>query len=294
MSNQLKSSELVLNQHNRVYHLDLAPEDIAQKIILVGDPGRVSTVSSFFDTITVKRENREFVTHTGLFKDEPISVLSTGIGTDNIDIVMNELDALVGINLENREIKDGNSLILLRLGTSGAIHQDAGLNDVVAGAMALGLDNVPAFYKGMNAVREAAAEMLFYEKARWEKHLPAVYFVNADPDLLYALGKSHKQGITVTAPGFYGPQGRALRLPLSAPDINERLAGFRYKNLAVTNYEMESSALYALAAMMGHKALTLCKIIANRVTKSYNPDYKEEMKALIQSALEGLRNYRLK
>lgn len=290
MNTKLQNSELVLNEHQRVYHLNLAPGDIGRKIILVGDPERVQMISSHFDEMQVERRNREFVTHTGMYKGERISAIATGIGTDNIDIVLNELDALQSIDLETRAFKtDFEPLVFVRIGTSGAMQADIEVNEVIVGEMALGLDNVPAFYANFDAFNITAAEMLFYQEAGWGKNMPRVYFVQADEGLLAGLGKDYRKGITVSAPGFYGPQGRRLRLPLKDNGLNSKMAEFSYKGLKITNYEMESSALYALAKLMGHKAITLCKIIANRATKDYNPNYKNEMDRLITITLERLR-----
>lgn len=283
------NSELVVSPGNRIYHLDLHPDELAKKIILVGDPGRVALVASLFDSVEVTRHNREFYTQTGYFKGKRVSVLSTGIGTDNIDIVLNELDALVNIDLETRTDKpQKTSLDLVRIGTSGALHPDIAVGSDVAAGVAAGLDGMLYYYADTEKVVLPEALAKFKLVTGWKNNLPTPYFVKANEDLLQQVAGQWQKGITFSAPGFYGPQGRQLRLEPADKGLNAKMAEFTYQGLRATNYEMESSALYGLSAMLGHRALTVCKIIANRYNKTYLEDYKKQVKALIEEVLEKI------
>ncbi|MBE0664014.1 MAG: nucleoside phosphorylase [Bacteroidales bacterium] len=286
---RLQESELILNEDGSVYHLKLHPEDIAGTIILVGDPGRVETISKYFDKVEFKIQNREIITHTGILNNKRLSVMSTGMGTDNIDIVVNELDALVNIDLNKREIKSElTSLNLIRLGTSGAIQPEIPLNAFIVSSHAIGLDGLLHFYSTQHSSFKQDIADAFYKHADWPAKLPTPYVVKASNLLLKKLGKELVKGITATAPGFYGPQGRKLRLDLGMSDLNQKLETFNYEGLKISNFEMETSALYGLSALLGHHALTVCVAIANRHRKEYNRDYKSHVDQLVRIMLERL------
>jgi len=283
---KIKASELILSDDGSIYHLRLHPEDIADNILLVGDPGRVPEVSAFFDKIELKVTNREICTHTGFFNNKRISVLSTGMGTDNIDIVINELDALVNIDLEKREPKETHkSLNIIRLGTSGALQADLNVDEFMVSEYGLGLDGMLYFYEDSKNVIEKEITEEFINHMKWSNNLPKPYVVKGSEKLLQKIGKEMKKGITATAPGFYGPQGRELRLKLAFPDINSNIESFSYNGLKINNLEMETSALYGLGKMLGHETLTICVLIANRVTKDFSKDYKKPVKQLIEKVL---------
>ncbi|GAB1418707.1 nucleoside phosphorylase [Bacteroidales bacterium] len=286
----IPESQLVLNADGSVYHLKLHPDQIADTILLVGDPNRVKMISQHFDKVEHQVANRELITHTGYYKDKRISALSTGMGTDNLDIVINELDALVNIDLKTRQVRsEHRKLRLIRLGTSGALQPDIPVDGtVVAARYALGLDGLLHFYAGSKAVIEQDITRAFVEFMKWNPLLPGPYVVKASPFLLETLAFDAIQGITATAPGFYGPQGRVLRLDLSDENMNSRIESFEYQNERVTNFEMESSALYGLSAMLGHEALTLCVIIANRVTEKFASNYHPFMERLIINTLDRI------
>lgn len=286
----IPESQLVLNADGSVYHLKLHPDQIADTILLVGDPNRVNMISQHFDKVEHQVANRELITHTGYYKDKRISALSTGMGTDNLDIVINELDALVNIDLKTRQVRsEHRKLRLIRLGTSGALQPDIPVDGtVVAARYALGLDGLLHFYAGSKAVIEQDITRAFVEFMKWDPLLPGPYVVKASPFLLETLAFDAIQGITATAPGFYGPQGRVLRLDLSDENMNSRIESFEYQNERVTNFEMESSALYGLSAMLGHEALTLCVIIANRVTEKFASNYHPFMERLIINTLDRI------
>jgi len=282
-------SELILNPDGSVYHIKLHPEQLANTIIVVGDQHRVEQISTYFDRIDFKVQNREFVTHTGEYRGKRITALSTGIGTDNIDIVINELDALVNIDLKNRISKnDLTSLNIIRIGTSGALQSDIPVDSFVMSSHGLGFDGLLNFYKPQLNIFESAIADAFIKHANWNKDLAKPYVVKASDELVLKLGKGLTQGITATACGFYGPQGRELRIPLAIPDLNEKIETFRINEKRITNFEMETSALYGLCAVLGHKALTICDIIANRQTKQYSKNYKKSVDQLIQLVLERL------
>lgn len=280
-------SELILNPDGSIYHLKLHPENIADTIIVVGDPKRVPTVSKFFDRIDFQCENRELVTHTGVFNNKRITALSTGMGPDNIDIVLNELDALVSIDLEKRVLKEKpGKLNIIRLGTSGALQGNIPVDHFVASTHGLGIDGVLNFYKVPEGLFDNDIAEAFAAQTDWPQVLARPYVVKGSDMLLHKIAHDFIQGITATAPGFFGPQGRELRLPLAFPELNEKMEAFRYKDHVISNFEMETSALYGLGRMMGHEMLTVCLIIANRVSKQFSKDYKPHMERLIQTVLE--------
>lgn len=288
----LEHSELILNTDGSVYHLNLLPEELASSILLVGDPGRVALVSSFFDSITVKKSNREIIAHTGFYKGTHVTVLSTGMGTDNIDIVMNELDALVNIDLQNRVPKSTHtSLNIIRIGTSGGLQQGIAPDTTVVSSHGLGLDGMLYYYRNLDRVIDANMTDEFIARSSWPSVLPKPYIVKASEKLLEVFNDGYVSGITATAPGFYGPQGRKLRLETYLPDLNERLQSFSYKNLKITNFEMETSALYGLGKMLGHKTLTLTNVVANRVDMTHSVNYKPAMERLILSVLNSLNKF---
>lgn len=286
----IPDSQLVLNSDGSVYHLHLFPDQIADDIILVGDPNRVNSISKLFDNIELKVSNREINTHTGTYHGKRITVLSTGMGTDNIDIVINELDALANINLKTHEIKpEHRSLNFIRLGTSGAMQPDIDVGDsYVVAAYALGLDGLLHFYEKSTEVIEKEMTEAFVKHMNWSPLLPGPYVVKASERLLAKLGDGFQYGITATSPGFYGPQGRVLCLGLSDCRMNKNMESFSFEGQRICNFEMESSALYGLSRMLGHQALTICAIIANRVTEKFSSDYKPFMDKLIQTTLDRL------
>lgn len=282
----LKESELILNPDGSLYHVHLHPENLAGKIILVGDPKRVPMVSSFFDKIDFTMENREIVTHTGYLNNVRLTVMSTGMGTDNIDIVMNELDALVNIDLNKRIPKDNHTCLdIIRLGTSGSLQADIPVDSFGLATHGLGLDGLLHFYRN-KGIYDRRMTDVFIRKARWPRMLPKPYIVKGSEVLSGKLGEGFVHGITATAPGFYGPQGRELRLKAAYPGLNERISAFRFKDLRVINFEMETSALYALGKLLGHNTLTVCAIIANRMKQTYSHKPKETMKKLTNLLLE--------
>lgn len=289
MSHPIAESELILNPDGSVYHLHIRPEMLAGNIIVVGDQGRVETVSAHFDTIEHKVSNREFVTHTGTFKGKRFTVLSTGIGTDNIDIVLNELDALVNIDLGKRTIKEQKtSLRIVRIGTSGALQGDIPVDTYVASSHGMGLDGLLNYYAGLDLCDVPGIANAFMKHAGWTKGMPYPYVVKGSESLLNAIAHDLTKGITATAPGFYGPQGRQLRLAPALPDLNEKLGSFEFEGHRVTNFEMETSALYGLGNLLGHECATICAIIANRVARTYSKDYRKTVNELIRLVLERM------
>lgn len=289
MSHPIAESELILNPDGSVYHLHIRPEMLAGNIIVVGDQGRVETISAHFDTIEHKVSNREFVTHTGTFKGKRFTVLSTGIGTDNIDIVLNELDALVNIDLEKRTIKEKKTnLRIVRIGTSGALQGDIPVDTYVASSHGMGLDGLLNYYAGLDLCDVPGIANAFMAHAGWTKGMPYPYVVKGSESLLNAIAHDQTKGITATAPGFYGPQGRQLRLAPALPDLNEKLGSFEFEGHRVTNFEMETSALYGLGNLLGHECATICAIIANRVARTYSKDYRKTVNELIRLVLERM------
>lgn len=289
-SNQpIPPSELVLRKNGSIYHLNLLPEHLAQKIIVVGDPNRVALVSSRFDSIEHKISGREFNTHTGYFRGTRISVVSTGIGVDNIDIVLNELDAIANIDLKTRKIKpQKTSLDIVRLGTSGSLQEDIPVGGFVVSEYALGLDGVLNFYIKNSEASELTLEKAFHQQINYPEILPRPYFVKSSKPLFDRFKPDHYSGITATASGFYGPQGRQLRLHTTFENQNEIFSGFRYGDLRITNFEMETSALYGLSSLLGHRAVTVCAIIANRYRKEFAEKPELVIGELIDMVLERL------
>lgn len=286
----IEPSELIINPDGSIFHLHMKPEQLAGNIILVGDPGRVKMIASFFDKIESETENREFVSATGYYGKKRITVLSTGIGTDNIDIVVNELDALVNIDLITRQVKkDQCSLNIIRIGTSGGLQGDIPVDAFLASKKAIGFDGLLNFYDKRNEVSDLPFEAAFKSFVGWNQLLPSPYVVESDDDLFGKIvDNEFISGITISAPGFYGPQGRKLRLGIADPLINDKIEAFRFEDQRITNYEMECSAIYGLSKLMGHKALTVCIIIANRVSKKANEDYKPVMVKLVKKVLDRI------
>ena len=285
-----KKSDLVLNSDGSLYHINLSPGDLAETIILVGDPGRVKLVSSFFDDIELEKHNREVHTITGSYKGKRMSVVSTGMGTDNIEIVINEIDALFNIDLETKKVKPHNtSLNLIRIGTSGGLKSDIPVKEsFLMSEYSIGLDGLAYFYKDESNIIDRNMTQYFIDYMNWDSDLPKPYAIKGSDYLLRTIGYDWRKGITLTAPGFYAPQGRELRLKLKDPTIIDRAQGFSYKNDSITNFEMETSALYFLSSMLGHNAITVCAIIANRITKEFDPDYKSSMQLLVKEVIVRL------
>lgn len=283
---QIAASELIINPRGAVYHLDVHPDELAPVIITVGDPDRVQEVSKHFDSIEVKCKHREFVTHTGRLGSKRISVVSTGIGPDNIDIVINELDALINIDFATRTIKPQlQSLTIVRMGTSGALQEEIPVDSFVASTHAIGLDNLMHYYNQVNNDAEKAILQHFITHTQLDGSLSMPYINSASAHLLKHFAAGYHQGITVTCPGFYGPQGRVLRLGLSKAGLIERLTDFRYGNHTITNFEMETSAIYGLGALTGHQCLSLSAIVANRVSKEFSKDGQAAVSQLIEKSL---------
>lgn len=288
MAKQILASELPLQSDGAIYHLNLHPEELADNVILVGDPGRVSMISDMFDTVEVRKHNRELITHTGIYKGKRISVISTGMGTDNIDIVITELDAVANIDLATRTVKEERRrLNLVRIGTSGALNPDIECGTFVASAYGFGIDGVLRFYDTGDLILEDIVEA-FIRHTDWDPTLPYPYCTPASPELLGRIAHDMAQGITVSAPGFFGPQGREVRAGLKYPELNQKIETFDYKGSAITNMEMECSAIYGLGNLLGHRTLTVCLIIANRVTCKFLDNYHDRMKELGRIVLDRI------
>ena len=286
---RIAESELIINSDGSVFHLHLKPEELADTVILVGDPGRVDMVSEFFEDKEFRHQSREFVSVTGSYKGKRMTVLSTGIGTDNIDIVMNELDALANIDFQTREVKaQKKSLNILRIGTSGAIQPDIPLGSFVFSHISVGCDGLMNWYADRDKIAMPEIEEAFKKHVGWNKHLPDPYFVRAGKKMSDAFRDITVKGMTIAASGFYGPQGRVLRMPLSMPDMLETFESFRFEDERVTNFEMEGSAVAGIAAHLGHNAGTVCCSIANRHIGSSNPDYKPRVRELVELCLDTL------
>lgn len=286
---QIPSSELIINSDGSIFHLHIKPEELADTIILVGDPGRVELVASFFDSREFIRSSREFVTVTGSYKGKRITVLSTGIGTDNIDIVINELDALANIDLQTREPKkEHKKLTILRIGTSGAIQPEIPLGSFVFSHISVGCDGLLNWYANRDSVSLLDMEHAFTKHVNWPEQLPAPYFAKASQSLISLFEDLTVKGVTISASGFYGPQGRVLRLPLAMPDMVHKFESFRFNGEKITNFEMEGSAIAGLCGLLGHDAATVCCIIANRHLHESQPDYKPYIKKLVELSLERL------
>lgn len=283
-------SELIINGDGTIFHLHLTPEQMADKIILVGDPDRVGLVASFFDTIECEVSSREFRTITGTYKGKRLSAISHGIGTDNIDIVVNELDALANIDFATRtEHPEFKQLTMVRIGTSGGLQTHVPVGTYVISEKSIGFDGVLNFYANRQDFVEQDFEDAFVAQTGYSKLWAAPYVVSSNAELIERIGQGEMVlGVTISANGFYGPQGRELRLPLADPLLNEKIEKFSYNGYCVTNYEMESSALQGLGLMMGHKAMTVCAIIANRLVKTANANYKDSIKQLIETVLDRI------
>ncbi len=286
---RIGESELILNGDGTIFHLHLKPENIADNIILVGDQGRVEMVSKYFDTVSFEASNREFITHTGTYKGKPITVISTGIGTDNIDIVVSELDALANIDLKERiPKKEHRTLNLVRIGTSGALQADIPVDTPVVSETSIGFDGLLNFYDGREKLGNKDLQKAFLSHTNWDKELATPYFADASRELVEKIGFDMRKGMTISAPGFYGPQGRILRLKTIDTNLNEKISAFEYEGRKITNYEMESSAIAGLSKLMGHNALTVCSIIANRMRKEYSVNYKVAVEKLVVTVLDRL------
>ena len=282
-------SELIINADGSIFHLHLRPEQLADTIILVGDPARVEMIAKYLDEVECRASNREFNSVTGSYKGKRMTVLSTGIGIGNIDISMTELDALANIDFATRTVKsDLRQLTILRLGTSGALQPDIEVGDVVFARTSVGFDGLLSYYDGRNDVCDLELEQAFVEHTQWDSLMPRPYFVDASEELWELFRDKTTEGITIASPGFYAPQGRWVRLKPADEAMNLKIESFGYKGRRITNYEMEGSAIAGLAALMGHRAATMCTIIAQRVNKNANTDYKPFVERMIVMALETL------
>jgi uridine phosphorylase len=283
-------SELIINNDGSAFHLHITPEQLAQKVILVGDPGRVSLVASHFADIECDVQSREFHTVTGRYQGKRITVLSTGIGCDNIDIVVNELDALTNIDFKTRTEKSPlRSLEIVRIGTCGGLQPNTPVGSFIISAKSIGFDGLLNFYAGRNEVCDLAFEKAFTQHMNWNPQLCAPYVIDADKELTERIACNDMvRGVTIACGGFYGPQGRELRIPLADPTQNQKVENFEYEGWKITNFEMESSALAGLSRLLGHKATTCCMVIANRLIKEANPNYKNSIDTLIEKVLDRI------
>jgi uridine phosphorylase len=292
MKRRFAESELIINSDGSVFHLHLKPEQLADKVILVGDPARVETVAKYFDKIECEVSNREFRTITGTYQGKRISVQSTGIGCDNIDIVVNELDALANIDFTTREEKDKHrQLSIVRIGTCGGLQTFTPVGTFICSEISIGFDGLLNFYNGRDEVCDLPMEEAFKKHMNWNQRLGAPYFIHNDEELLNRIFHPEKgmvKGVTIACGGFYGPQGRELRIPLADPSQNEKIEGFEYQGKKITNFEMESSAVAGLSKLLGHKALTVCMVIANRKIKEANTGYKTQIEDLIKIVLDNI------
>jgi uridine phosphorylase len=289
----IPSSELIINDDGSVFHLHIRPEQLADTVILVGDPGRVDLVASMFDKVELTVASREFRTATGTYRNRRMTVLSTGIGTDNIDIVVTELDALANIDFATRQVRENKKVLtLLRLGTSGAIQEDLNIGDFVFARTSVGFDGLLNFYKGRNEVCDLEAEQAFIKHTEWNELWAKPYFINANAELFDHFRDITKEGITISAPGFYAPQGRWVRLEPTDPSLNSKIETFSHNGRRITNFEMESSALAGLAALMGHRAGTICTIIAQRIAHDAATDYKPFVEKMIKMSLDKLAEFK--
>lgn len=285
-------SELIINPDGTIFHLHLRPDQLADKVILVGDPGRVDLVASHFDAIECTVENREFRTITGSYREKRITILSTGIGCDNIDIVVNELDALANIDFSTRrEFPKHRSLELVRIGTCGGLQPDTPIGTFILSEKSIGFDGLLNFYAGRDTVCDLGFETAFKKYVSWPASMGNPYVVSANAELtsrIAGLSNGMVRGVTISCGGFFGPQGRELRIPLAYPGLNERIMNFNHEGLRITNFEMESSALAGLSLLLGHKATTVCMVVANRLAKEANADYKSSINDLIAIVLERI------
>ena len=286
---KIAESELIINSDGSVFHLHIRPEELADNVILVGDPGRVDMVSEYLEDKEFRHQSREFVSVTGRCRGKRITVLSTGIGTDNIDIVMNELDALANIDFSTREIKEEKrSLNILRVGTSGAIQPDIPIGSFVFSHISVGCDGLLNWYADRDRIIVPDIAEAFMKHTHWDSHLPVPYFVRAGKAMSEKFADCTVKGMTIAASGFYGPQGRVLRMPLAMPDMLDTFESFRFGEWRITNFEMEGSAIAGIAAHLGHNAGTVCCIIANRHLKESSPDYKPMVRNLVELVLDKI------
>ena len=290
MKKTFPPSELIINPDGSIFHLHVRPSQLADRVILVGDPGRVPLVASYFDTQECDISSREFRTITGSYRDKRITCVSTGIGCDNIDIVLNEIDALANIDFESRTEKDTlRSLSIVRVGTCGGLQPNTPVGTFIASAKSIGFDGLLNFYAGRNEVCDLELERAFVEHMHWNAQLCAPYVIDNDAELLERIGGDDMvRGITIACGGFFGPQGRELRIPLADPHQNEKVEAFEYKGLRITNFEMESSAVAGLSRLLGHRAMTCCMVVANRLAKEANANYKNTINGLIKRVLDRI------
>lgn len=287
---KIPESELIINGNGSVFHLHMKPEQLADNVIMMGDPGRIEILADHLSDIECRNANREFVSVTGKYKGKRVTALSHGIGPDNIDIVMTELDALANVDFKTREVKpEHRTLNILRIGTSGALHADIPLGSYVLSHISVGFDGVMNWYGNREKVTIPAVEDAFKRHMNWDPTLPSPYFVKASPKIIDLFRDVTIKGVTISAPGFYGPQGRVVRVPLAMPNMLEDIEKFRFsdagEDFRITNFEMESAPLAGLAAHLGHEACTVCCIIANRYLHNSNPDYKANVRQLVEIAL---------
>ena len=290
---RIPESELIINGDGSVFHIHLRPEELADNVIMVGDPSRVDMIAEYLTDIEFRHASREFVSVTGKRNGKRITAISHGIGPDNIDIVMTELDALANVDFETREVKPVHrALNILRIGTSGALHPDIPLGSYILSHMSVGFDGVMNWYGNREKVTDLAVEEAFKKHMNWLDVLPSPYFVSASPKIINLLKDVTVKGVTISAPGFYGPQGRVVRIPLAMPDMLEKIESFRFskngEDYRITNFEMESSPLAGLAAHLGHNACTVCCAIANRYLQSSNPDYKPAIRKLVEICVDRM------
>lgn len=285
----IPGSELIINSDGSAFHLHIKPEQLSDKIIMMGDPDRVTMTASFFDTIECDVQSREFHTITGTYEGKRITAISHGIGTDNIDIVVTELDALANIDFDTRTVKkDFKQLTMVRVGTSGGMQPHCPVGTYVVSEKSIGFDGLIHYYEGSKSVRDEEFEESFQKYVNWSPFHCSPYLVNADEELVDRIGHDMIRGVTISAIGFYGPQGRYVRLPLADPDLNSKIESFRFNKHCITNYEMESSAIAGLSKLMGHKAMTVCTIIANRVALNSETNYKGSIEELIKIVLDRI------
>lgn len=285
----IPDSELIINDDGSVFHLHIKPEELSDKIIMMGDPERVALTASYFDSIECEVQSREFRTITGTYKGKRITAISHGIGPDNIDIVLTELDALANVDFKTRAVKsEFKQLTLVRVGTSGGLQPNCPIGSYVVAAKSIGFDGVLNYYAGRNEVCELDFEDAFKKHVNWSPLHCSPYVVKADNELVERIGHDMVKGVTISAIGFYGPQGRYVRMPLANPDLNSKIESFQFINDRITNYEMESAPLAGLSLLMGHKAMTVCTIIANRLAGESNANYKGSIEDLIQTVLDRI------
>lgn len=285
----IPSSELIINSDGSVFHLHIRPDQLSDKIIVMGDPERVGLTASYFDSIECEVQSREFRTITGTYKGKRITALSHGIGPDNIDIVITELDALVNVDFSTREVKkDLKTLTIVRVGTSGALQPNCPIGSYVVAERSVGFDGVLNYYEGRNSVADLEFEDAFKKPVDWSSLHCSPYVVKADENLVEQIGHDMIKGVTISAIGFYGPQGRYVRMPLANPALNSKIELFQYKGLKITNYEMESAPLAGLGRLMGHRVMTVCSIIANRLAGESNSNYKGSIEDLIKTVLDRI------